>query len=437
VKSFDEDKNNFHNHAESLLFQSILDSAQDIIVFALDLRYCYTAFTKFHKTIMKTIWNVDIQIGMSILDVISSSEDRKKAKANFDRALNGERFILEEEYGDENLLRTFYRDYYNPIINSKGNIIGVSIFVIDLTKNKLAEKTLAESEEKYRTLTETAGDIIITYTPTGSITYLNQAGLSFASLTKEDYLGKNLLQFIPQKYHETLARNFRERQEGFLGRRIFEIELLDKNNKLIPFEVASSPVLSNGIIKEFITIARDITERKLSEEKLRTSERKYRMLVENAHDLVFTINVEGVITYVSPSAKEFGGYDEGDGLGQHFSEFVADKSQLEYLSLGFKEIIELKKKQVIELLYLPKNRKPFWTEVTANPMIENNQVSDIYCVLRNIEERKKAEEKINAQLLELQKWYASTLGREERIIEMKKEVNALLKQLGKQNKYNT
>jgi len=87
------------------------------------------------------------------------------------------------------------------------------------------------------------------------------------------------------------------------------------------------------------------------------------------------------------------------------------------------------------LFFLPKDRNPFWAEVIAKPIIEDNKVVEVHCVLRNIEERKQAEEKIKAQLNELQKWYATTMGREERIIEMKKEVNALLKQLGKPKKY--
>ncbi|MFA6980849.1 MAG: PAS domain S-box protein [Ignavibacteriaceae bacterium] len=563
----EENKKNSRDLTGSLLLHSILDTPQELIFFALDLNYCYTAFTTFHRTIMKNIWGVDIEIGMNMLEMILSPEDCQKAKNNFDRTLRGENFILEEDYGDKNLLRTFYYNHYNPIKNKDGKVVGLSVLVIDQTKNKLAEqilrkseenlsvtlqsigdavistdvdgrvtrmnpvaeklcgckfseaegksltevfriinsdtretvenplaivlqtgnivglanhtilisrdgseyqiadsaapiknangkmlgiilvfsdvtekynvqKTLAESEEKYRALAETAGDIIITYTPKGEITYLNQAALEITNLTSENYLGTSLMNFIPPKYYDKLAQNLRERKAGFLEKRIFEMELLDKNGKEFPVEVASTPIISAGEITGFLSIARNITERKLAEEKLKTNEKKFRLLIENAIDLVFTVNSEGFLTYISPSAKQFGGYDEIEELGKHFSGYLADKNQLEKFSQAFQEILEGQISLVLELFFLPKDRKPFWAEVTAKPLVVNNKVVEIHCVLRNIEERKQADEKIKAQLSELKKWQATTIGREERIIEMKKEVNTLLEKLGLQKKYN-
>ncbi len=563
----EEHKKNNHDLTESLLLHSVLDTPQELIFFALDLNYCYTAFTAFHKTIMKNIWGVEIEIGTNMLESISSPDDRQKAKNNFDRTLKGEHLVLEEDYGDENLLRTFYQDHYNPIKTKEGKVIGLSVLVVDQTKNKLAQeilrkseenlsvtlqsigdavistdvagritrmnpiaeklcgyrfseaqgksldeifkiinsdtretvdnplaiviktgnivglanhttlvsgdgkeyqiadsaapikndkgeilgiiivfsdvtekytaqKFIEESEEKYRTLAETAGDVIITYTPKGEITYLNEAALELTNLTSENYLGTSLMNFIPKQYHEKLAQNLRERNAGFLDKRIFEMELLDKNGREFPVEVASSPLVSGGKITGFLSIARDITERKAAEEKLKANEKKYRLLIENAIDMVFTLNSEGFLTYISPSSRHFGGYDEIEELGKHFSAYLADKNQLEKFSQTFQEIIKDKKSKVLELFYLPKHRKPFWAEVSAKPIVVNNVVVEVHCVLRNIEERKQAEERIRAQLNELKKWQATTIGREERIIEMKREVNHLLERLGLPKKYN-
>jgi len=98
-----------------LLKKAILESSKGVVVFALDNEYKYLDFTLLHKQIMKAIWGVDIEIGKSILDYIKNSEDREKAKKNFDRALNGESFTVEEEYGDEKLKRLFYENRYSPI----------------------------------------------------------------------------------------------------------------------------------------------------------------------------------------------------------------------------------------------------------------------------------------------------------------------------------
>ena len=127
-----------------ILLNSILESPVNIIIFSLDKNYCYTAFTTFHKETIKRIWGVEISTGMNMLEIISNSEDRQKAKNNFDRALKGEHFVLSEAYGDELLYRTFYDDYYSPVKDGNGNITGVSVFVIDITERRRFERQLKE-----------------------------------------------------------------------------------------------------------------------------------------------------------------------------------------------------------------------------------------------------------------------------------------------------
>jgi len=133
-------------YRNDFMFQrSILESPIDIIIFALDKNYCYTAFTNYHHDIIKKIWGIDIRIGMNMLDVISDPEDRKWAKNNFDRALGGEYFVMSEEFGDKKLYRTFYEDYYSSIKNSDDVIVGISVFVIDITERKQAEEVIKEA----------------------------------------------------------------------------------------------------------------------------------------------------------------------------------------------------------------------------------------------------------------------------------------------------
>ena len=112
---------------------AILDSPSNIIIFALDKNYCYTEFTKSHKETMSNIWDIEIKIGMNLLDIISVANDRLNAKNNFDRAFRGEHFLILEEYGDPSLKRLVYENYYSPVKNSDDIVIGVSVFVIDVT----------------------------------------------------------------------------------------------------------------------------------------------------------------------------------------------------------------------------------------------------------------------------------------------------------------
>ncbi|BBO78593.1 hypothetical protein DSCW_60100 [Desulfosarcina widdelii] len=121
------------------LLNGILESSKDVVIFALDRQYRYLAFNRIHYQTMKRIWGVDIAIGNSMLEYINNPEDRVKAKNNFDRTLSGESFVLLEEYGDESVSRRYYLDHYNPTLNEDGEIIGINLFLIDITEQKRLE----------------------------------------------------------------------------------------------------------------------------------------------------------------------------------------------------------------------------------------------------------------------------------------------------------
>ena len=122
--------------AEAAQLKLVLESPS-VIIFSLDEEYRYTSFNQNHFDTIRAIWGVDLRLGMDMLaEVIRSPEDRERAKANFDRALAGEEFTLTEEYGDEELDRRFYEDRYCPTRDASGAIVGVSVFVTDVTERE-------------------------------------------------------------------------------------------------------------------------------------------------------------------------------------------------------------------------------------------------------------------------------------------------------------
>ncbi|HWQ18884.1 MAG TPA: PAS domain S-box protein, partial [Methanotrichaceae archaeon] len=71
-----------------------------------------------------------------------------------------------------------------------------------------------------------------------------------------------------------------------------------------------------------VGVMHDITERKAMEEKLAAAEEKYRLMVENLNDVIFTLDLQGVITYISPVIEQISGYAAEEVLGRHFGSFV-------------------------------------------------------------------------------------------------------------------
>ncbi len=123
------------------LLQAIINSPKDSIVFSLDAQYRYTAFNDKHRQEMKKVWNVDIEIGMNMLDCMNIQEFRALAKGSMDRSLSGESF-LEEQY--QSNLDIYYEFTWDPVMQGK-DIIGVAVFIRDITERKLAEKKIKDS----------------------------------------------------------------------------------------------------------------------------------------------------------------------------------------------------------------------------------------------------------------------------------------------------
>jgi PAS domain S-box-containing protein len=131
------------------LLESVLESPQRIVIFSLDRDFRYTAFNSKHRDTMYNIWGAEIEIGMNMLDVIGSPEDRAKAQRNFERALAGEQFTEIEAYGAPPH-RYYYEDSYNPILDASGRVEGLTVFLTDITDRLRQEEEL----ERYRSLLE-------------------------------------------------------------------------------------------------------------------------------------------------------------------------------------------------------------------------------------------------------------------------------------------
>ena len=136
-----------------LLLTSSMESQNDTILFSINNKYQYLYFTKAHYNSMKFAYNKDVEIGINILDCITSEDDRIAAKDNYDRALKGESHTNIRTYGEANI--AYYESFFNPILNDKNEIIGATGLARNITSRKKAEEALKESEIKLRELNTT------------------------------------------------------------------------------------------------------------------------------------------------------------------------------------------------------------------------------------------------------------------------------------------
>ncbi len=134
--------------ARNVLLSTLINSPNDIIIFSLDKEYRYTAFNEQHRNEMKKVWNVDIAIGMNLLECIQMEELRLSAKQSMDRVLSGESFIeVQHQPGPEK----YYEFNWSPIVQSN-EVVGITAFISDITKQKQNEIQIYKLNRIYSVL---------------------------------------------------------------------------------------------------------------------------------------------------------------------------------------------------------------------------------------------------------------------------------------------
>ena len=133
------------NEQSAEVLRALIDSPQNLVIFALDREYRYLAYNEAHRQVMKQIWNVDIQVGKNMLtEVVGREDDRAKAKVQFDRALSGEHFVVIDDYGDDKYSRRSYENAYGPLKDGSGAVIGLTCFLSDVTAQRQTQEELAQ-----------------------------------------------------------------------------------------------------------------------------------------------------------------------------------------------------------------------------------------------------------------------------------------------------
>ena len=135
-----------------------------------------------------------------------------------------------------------------------------------------------------------------------------------------------------------------------------------------------------------------VIERVRAQEALRASERDYRLLTDNLKDVVFTLSPEGVVTYCSQAIRDLGGYDPAEIVGQRFDRHLArDEDSVRALA-EMQRMFAEGADATLEFMYQPRDREPIPVEVAARPVVEDGRVVALHGVLRDISQRRRAEE---------------------------------------------
>ena len=192
----------------------------------------------------------------------------------------------------------------------------------DITARQQAEDALRLSEKNLRNSLDSSLFGIRIIDVQGQTLYANKALLDIFGYANLDEVKSSPPQdhFTPEGFKDfDLRREKRIRGEAIPDK--VEIDIVRKDGKIRHLLVLLHDVLWNGK-QELQIYYQDITELKQAEAALHESEEKYRLIVENSSDIIFTLNAAGEFTFISASVKNMLGYNANDLIGHFFQSVV-------------------------------------------------------------------------------------------------------------------
>ncbi|MFX0007647.1 MAG: PAS domain S-box protein [Promethearchaeota archaeon] len=283
-----------------------------------------------------------------------------------------------------------------PIFDTEGNYEGTYAFLADITQSKIAEQKLKESEEKFRTIAEQSfmGIIVL---QDGIFKYFNEQAANINGYSMEEIQNWEPYEFqklIHPDDREFVINQARKKQIGDPDVVThYKYRVIKKDGEVIWVENFSKTISFEARPADFVMTI-DISDKIKTDESLKESEEKYRLISENTDDLIVVYNEDENVEYLNAEThsrvlgyktEQFFEKSFRDKLVHKDDKQLADQSGKEGLVKGnFQYQFRLKKE----------NGNYLWFEVTGKKFVDTHGNTKILCVSRNINEKKLAEQKI-------------------------------------------
>ena len=250
-------------------------------------------------------------------------------------------------------------------------------------------------------LTPLARDLVIETMQDGMIVLDDQGNIVDINPAVERALGLSASQAIGQSARDVFnaTPSLIERYANILETQ--EEIVVDAGESQIWYELRMSPLVdgSGRLLGRVVTV-RDITEKRRTEEALHLSEEKYRKIYENVADVIYETDNQGHLTSISPSVEKWAGYRPEELIGRHVIDFFVHPEQytvLDTLMMKYGSVNDF------EALLRNKDGRHMSISITARILFDaNGQGIATEGVLRDITDRKQAEERIWQMNLELE-----------------------------------
>lgn len=191
------------------------------------------------------------------------------------------------------------------------------------------ERQIRLNDERFRAVTETASDAIISADRNGAIRYFNPGAERIFGYSEKEIVGVPLTRLMPERFRrahsEGMRRYLATREAKVVGKTV-ELVGLHQDGREFPIELAlASSEIGRDLF--FTAIVRDITVRAAAERHLRASEARFRDLLESAPDAILITDGQGAIQLVNAQTERLFGYRRDELIGRKIEMLIPERNR--------------------------------------------------------------------------------------------------------------
>ena len=288
----------------------------------------------------------------------------------------------------------------HPVLNDAGEIVEIIGTAIDLTERKRAEDALRESETRFRTFVDHAADAFFVHEPEHKILDVNRQACENLGYSREELIGMHPLDFDP----DIDAAQLQQISERLAAGEVFTFETRHrrKDGTVFPVEVRLRSFW-RGDRRLHLSLVRDITERKLAEEKLRQSEAELRQMIEAIPQQVFVFDPDWNPVFANRRELEYIGLSLEEAQSRNAIARVLHPEDMKRLQDARARARSNGAPVEIEVRIRGRDGRYRWFLIRDNPLRdEQGRILRWYGTRTDIEDRKRAEELVRQSEAELQ-----------------------------------
>ncbi len=326
-------------------------------------------------------------------------------RARFRREIDEAFFVRQQPFAiDYRIIRPdgSVRDLHDegePMLDGAGTVVGMQGVIADITERKAAEDKLREREALYRRLVESTNQGYYAADHRSLFTYCNAALLAMGGFEPGELIGVSSFRLVAEEDRPRVIADYRRwRADPAVADVTCEFRVLAKTGRRFWVEQSTHFERdAQGAAREGRNIVRDITERKLADDKLRESEHHYRSLVENINQGYYVATRQSILKYVNPAIALVTGYSEAELLAMSSFRLICAEDRPAIVRAYQEWTKSTITDTSLEFRVETKSGRRFWVEqLTRFVRDANGRLLETRNFIRDIDGRKAAEEALRA-----------------------------------------